>query len=364
MSSSTSSERLTQVLSLLEAVNSEEKGVKMQELSQVAKKAVEEMQEELKRNSTNKQLVELVKSANWAGAAEVLQNNFAATTKSAVVKEVLTLAYSEEWRTLKCVFNWVQNLEAELQSVACEELYKLIKANHHTDKPLVLLLLKNINECLIDVRDNVRADLEADCRRLIDCCVEDIKKKDYILCNQTSILDTMEFFMPVIVSKFDVNNVDSVQHLIRLSQSTIDDNFKASLCIVTTLLKMFEENLLMDSEQALYLLIHVIKVTECYQSVQLASWEEKLKMFQVPLEKLNKRKPRLFLHYQRYLEDYQDKQKFQELLNQHDWFFASCLVLEFVTWYFNGDSKRTQLLIAAAKNRVALEMCNFRGFNM
>lgn len=104
-------ECLVLILKLLETVNLEEKSEEMQKLAQEAKRTVEQMQEELLRKPL-KRMVELVKSGNLADANELLQNNFpaAGNCRLIAVKKFLMLAYCTEWKTLKCVFDWVKNL--------------------------------------------------------------------------------------------------------------------------------------------------------------------------------------------------------------------------------------------------------------
>lgn len=328
-----------------EAVSSKEKDNKVEQLAQMAKRAVNE---ELKGNPL-KQLVELVKSANWAGATELLQNNFQGTSsRSVAIKEILVLiCVSNNMRFVKNAFDWVmKSLEAEQQPEACEALYQLIKSEHDSETPLVLMLFQFVKECLIGVQDNVRTELEEDSNRLIDVIVEGIKMEAFGLCNDITLVGALEYFIPTIVSKFDVDDLDSVQLLIELSENAFQNkDLKVSLCIISTLLKEFEENsLLLDSEQALHLLVHVISVQIRWKWCHV-DWKENVSMLQALQDKL---KPNFFLQFQRYVEDH-DVQEFEELLYEHDWKFRS-LVPEFVSLYFNGQSERTHRLFEVARN--------------
>lgn len=145
--------------------------------------------------------------------------------------------------------------------------------------------------------------------------------------------------------QFDINKVDSVLLLIQYSAYSAkflqrtDDN--ACLCIIKELLKAFEENFLLDSEQALLLWAHVIFVM---QQIQPES-KELLKLFESPLEKLSKIKIRLLALYQRYYVEAQDKQKLQDLHARNP-DLLKIIVEKFVAyWYYNGELQRTKILL-------------------
>lgn len=96
--------------------------------------------------------------------------------------------------------------------------------------------------------------------------------------------------------KFDVGNLESVLLLINFSEELVRRMYyKFSLCVINTLLKTFEENLLLDSENALHLWAHMLHIK--------FSCDTNHELFKGITEKLKMMKPILLLrHYQSYVE--------------------------------------------------------------
>lgn len=241
---------------------------------------------------------------------------------------------------------WVEYLDADLQPLACDTLYNSIMLRGFTDQPvMVLLLLKHIRNLPVGILDDVRTQLQIFSRSIIDRFVEAIKQNDYeAYSNEFGVFD---FYMPAIVSQFDIQNVDSVLLLIKYNcyQIKFDTYYfhnNISLALVSTIFKALEENLLLESEQAMHLYTHA----KCIHNLGSNDGIKFTELFTNARKKLTILKTSYFVHYQRYVED-QDKQKLNELHNKNP--HLEQITNDFVTWYYNGDSKRTKNLYAVAR---------------
>lgn len=105
---------------------------------------------------------------------------------------------------MKSAIKWVEHLDAELQPVACETLYQLIKPYHITCKTLLLMLMKCVTKSSVGIEEGMHAELEGECRGIIESIVDDIKQKDIPACPDFYKLDVLEFYLPNIVHKINV----------------------------------------------------------------------------------------------------------------------------------------------------------------
>jgi hypothetical protein len=119
--------RIRKVLQLLYVIRRKAPRENTQQLAQEATEIVEEMRTTFEKSPMG-QLVEMVATAEWDTAKEILTNHFpTAQSKSDAVKQVLVLFFSERWYRELNALKWVKHLQGELQPVACEALYELIK---------------------------------------------------------------------------------------------------------------------------------------------------------------------------------------------------------------------------------------------
>jgi hypothetical protein len=264
------------------------------------------------------------------------------TVSAVSVKEVLALVGDEE--NLINGIKWVEHLDAELQPAACEILYNSIRLKGHTDQPLlVLLLLKNVGNLPVGVLDDVRTQLEKHGNLFIDRFAEAIKKKDYAMCvNRDRAYD---FSMPAIVSKFDISNVESILLLIDYNHYHIkfDPSLQNNICLalVSSVFKALEKYQLLDTEQALHVWAHAKYIDITYRKISVENVYFLKPFYQTLINKLNNMKNCLLVHYQQLIED-QDKHKFATLLKRNPG--LRWISYDFVSWYYNGDLKRTRNL--------------------
>jgi hypothetical protein len=196
-----------------------------------------------------------------------------------------------------------------------------------------LRLLKYVQKFEIDgVPEECRTKLESDCRNIIDEIVKEIKEKKY------TYYHGLKYFIPTILSNFDISKVESFVLLFYYCQDLVYSNYKqkVSFCIIDILLK--QALLQDDSDLALHLYAFVIKPTR-YGSAAA----DRL-IFKDALAELEKVKDRLLLQYQENVEHH----KLNEMLAINP--FLASIVAEFVPWYYNGDLERTNFLFAAARD--------------
>jgi len=117
---------------------------------------------------------------------------------------------------------------------------------------------------------------------------------------------------------------------------------------VDELLKALEENFLLNSMQAMLLWMHIKVIKDDVLQRRLsASYIPVLQQCNNALQKLLQRiKLRRFPHYQQLVER-RDKQELKNLHYKKP--FWNSIVGEFVTWYYNGDPRRTRNLFEAAR---------------
>lgn len=278
-------ERIKKVLELLDVIRSNAPKEKTQSLALEAKEIVEEMRTRFE-NCPLQQLVKMVATAEWDTAKEVLNNHFpTAQSKSDAIKQVLMALVYNEYRKLKAL-KWVKHLQGELQLVACEALYELIKKEPTVNQALLLRLLKYVQKYEIAVQEEMRTKLESNCCNIIDQVVKEIKT------NKCSYVHGLKYFIPTILSNFDISKVESFVLLFYYCQKLIhfDYNLKVSCCIIDTLLKQALQD---DSDLALHLYAYVIKQFARYG-------RQSDPVFQDALAELTKVKDKMVLQYQEY----------------------------------------------------------------
>jgi hypothetical protein len=247
----------------------------------------------------------------------------------------------------------VDKLDASLHPGAYRTLYEKIKFKGHTDQPQVLMLWRRIKLLPASVvLDNVRAQLEKDFQRFLGQIIEGIEKTDY---SQSSKIYEMvgskegELIMnkvvTAIVGKFEACTLEQTLLLIRFSMRLL---FIGNSCFfVDVLLKMFKARKLLESEHSLHLYAHtkyLIAVEPFWKNEQFSVQ----KLCIAALNKLAKFKTKFFEHYQRYVEH--KNQKKIRRLHEQNW-QLSCIVSEFVTWYYKKeDLSRVQKLLLAARS--------------
>lgn len=339
--SSRSLEQIDSVLKLLSDISADDPGDKpLQQLGQEACQIVTLMRRRLE-NSPLTLLATLVRAnqefepAKLIRSIEALKNNFPETEWAETVQRVLPLVCTDDKHTTIGIM-WARQLDAELRQVGFEALYDLTKSKGITNQ---LLVLKYVRKLSIGVQDEIRSELESNCRSIIDHLVKKIKQQDFTF-------KVIAFFVPTIVRNFDTTHVCSVQLLIEWSRNCLGDSDKVSFCIVNELLKSFEENYLLDSEQAKNLWLHIKDVKDNILSRYLTLLAPALDMCNKALDKLlTKMDIKVFPYYKDIIEE-QDKKKLVDLHNQSP--FWGSIAAEFVTWYYNGDSTRTHNLFVVA----------------
>lgn len=282
----------------------------------------------------------------------------ACSTSSAAVEEILTLVGDDVYNMTVSI-RWVKHLEVHLQPVACKYLYEKIKLKNYTDQPMLLLLLKYMSEVPVGVLDDVRAELESDCDKIIDVLVGEIKKKDYrgAHCFEINRFELFNFFVPAIVRKLDLSS--NVEDLLLLLKYFYDYSYDTEFSdtpftLINTLYKTLEENALLDSEQAMHVWAFTKTSTSWWWSTlkkdsacKCGQLDDEVKKYTNALENLTKMKTKLFAYYQGHVEK-QDKQKIKKMHDQNVYLYS--IVPEFVTFYYKGDLKRAKKLIAASKS--------------
>lgn len=342
-SSSSPVKRLDQVLQILDRTAGSNKTDKIQQLAQEASRNVEELKQELKRTSLIRDLALLVGATEWGKVTQQLQNNVpAGADRENVVKKVVALIYDDDFfiKSREIIIWWLFQLAPELQPVAFQAIYQHLKSTDNSKMHLILLLMESITKYSILVQDDVQAQLKNDCDNIVILIVEGIKKKDFTACNELHRLKVLDFFMPQILSAFDMTKLENVLFLIYFSEKIYGVS-DGEVChfIVTTLLKTLEENLLLDSEHALHLWAHVKSFLLHVQRNNYWYSTETLMLLRATLEKLDPMKDVLLLHYQKYVED-NEKLKIIDLLDQNR--HLESIVPQFVSWYLSEESTRNR----------------------
>jgi hypothetical protein len=146
-----------------------------------------------------------------------------------------------------------------------------------------------------------------------------------------------------VVSKFETGTLESTVQLIEFSVKL--PNIESSCFLIDALLiKLLKSQTLLDSIQGLYLWSHVKFIVE-----EEPNWKHLRKEVQKlclnALDALSEFKSK-------YLEQYQ---KFIEQQEKLSWILLPT-VADFITWYCNGDLKRTRSILEAAR---AISCCEF-----
>lgn len=321
------------------------------QLAQEASSGMEKLKQILIRSSLILDMALLVKASDWGTFTKQLQNNCSSVTdQENVVKEVVAFIYEKDSfmnarrETICC---WLDHLAPELQVAACEALYRQLKPPDDSKKHL-LLLLEHITKWPILVQDNVRAQLRNNCGNITRPIVKCIKKKekDLTACSELHKLKVLKFFMPQILSAFDMTKLKNVLLLIYFSEKiciVIGDE-EVCHCIVSTLLKTLEESSMLGSEQALHVWAHVKSYNMHLQRIRPPSFTtESWLLFKATEIELEVKKACLLLHFQKYVESFKDDTlKMIDVMDHNKHLVA--IVPEFISWYLRDDAERKQRL--------------------
>jgi hypothetical protein len=291
----------------------------------------------------------ILKNESEESIKELLKQNFPSGIGIGNVEEMLKLVYSgTDTKNLRTAINVVHIFDCSLQDLAFKALYEDIKFKKHTTEPEMLLLQKKISQLeapesvLIDTKEQV----DDDCRKIISTIVRGFEENDYSISIyvakelESAILDEN---MGKIVQ--ECCNGTLMENTLQLVEYSINLPHISNWCFfINSLLKELEKRQLLASEKALHLL-----ALAKYTKEQL-SWPNVAASSQIlcngAIEKLLLNKEQLLHHYQKYVENADEKKIYDlHLSNQH----MSSIVRDFVSFYYNGEVSRTQYLLSAAK---------------
>lgn len=229
--------------------------------------------------------------------------------------------------TLKSAIEFVHHLQPpEVRGSAFSVLYDEVQRQKLTDDPEMLLLQKRMLESSHSDQ-SVRSRVTEDCERIVDRLVVGVAAGDASLCVGISP-EALNAAIPEVVRK--AFGGGSLQETLQLVQfSTRLPLVSSSCCVVAALLDQLSARQLMRSEQALHLWAHAKYYAD----------DATCRVLQVNSDALLE-------HYRRYVE-HPDRSAIQRL-HRANWHLQS-IVTDFLAFYFNGELKRSQHLLAAAK---------------
>lgn len=161
---------------------------------------------------------------------------------------------------------------------------------------------------------------EDDCHAILDCLVEEIKNREYqYLCQKLNDREVFFHFLPAIVRRFDLRNLENFLTLIEYSQQYFVRQMRAESRLLVILLKTLEELMLLDSLQAMNLWAVAKTSLDNRQQSRIPDEDDddeevendehqrevqvQLHQLKLVVDTLAKRKSRLLLQYQRLVED-------------------------------------------------------------
>jgi hypothetical protein len=246
---------------------------------------------------------------------------------------------------LKESIDFVQHFDHRLQADAFKEIYKIIKLKDQTADPEMLLLQRKIKGLKGpgSAMDEIKKQVDDDCRMIISRIVKGIVEKDYsISIYVEKELDLLDENMATIVQEFSTGSLENTLLLIQYSIKL--PYIENSCFLIDALLKELEKRELLDSMQAMHLWAHAKRTKEEEPNWPFEAASVR-KLCTDALEKLSLNKEKFFQYYQEYVGD-SDKQKIRDLhlSNLH----LKSIVRDFVSFYYNGEVGRTQNLLAAA----------------
>jgi hypothetical protein len=249
---------------------------------------------------------------------------------------------------LKKSIRFVQHFESHLQAAAFQEIYQIVQLKDQTTEPEMLLLQKKIRELEEPGTDwdELKKQVDADCRKIISRIVKGIEQKDYSITNYIAeSIDSALLYdnMATIVRDFSNGTLENTVLLVGFSRNLPQI---PNYCLMTNaILKELEKYKVLELEQGMQLWAHAK-----YQIEEQPNWHtlnaSDKKLCTDAIEKLSLNKEKFFRHFQRHIES-SDKLKIKDFYLSN-WHFDS-IVREFVSFYFNSDVGRTQNLLAAAE---------------
>lgn len=345
--STSSEERLKQLLQIVDAFCTEATGAELQTLANEAKSVVNKMQNKLER-CTVEHVAKLVQATEWDKATMALKHHFPLDGNIGRVEEVL-VCVGDNLDSLTSAIKWVGQLDAQLKPRAYEVLYEKFKFKKFTDhEPQVLMLRKRVGELPEGMLTNVRVELDQDFQRIIGLIVKGLQKNDRTIIDKvkkmghlTEVGPIMNEVVTAVVQKCETGSLKNT--LLLIQYSLILPTIANRCCLMEALFKALEVRKLLKSEQALHLYAHAKFLMEVNPSMK-----ETFKKFCTNvLDQLTKYTLQYFNQYKKYVEQ-EDKDQIKKL-HTKNWCLCS-IGPEFVSWYFKQDDLTTvQKLLSAAK---------------
>jgi hypothetical protein len=229
--------------------------------------------------------------------------------------------------SLKSAVEFVHTLEPpDARGSAFSALYEQVQLQQLSGAPEMLLLQKRMQETPT-CDPAVRTRVAQDCERIVQRLVEGVAAGGdaFSLGADPEALDAA---MPEVVRR--AFGGGSLQETLLLVQFSTRLPLVSSSCsVVAALLEQLRRRQLMRSEHALHLWAHAKYYADHATCRELEENSEEL------LE-----------HYRRYVE-HPDRSVIQRL-HRANWHLQA-IVTDFLAFYFNGELKRSQHLLAAAK---------------
>jgi hypothetical protein len=248
---------------------------------------------------------------------------------------------ADDANNLKLTLQYVENIEFNIRAQAYKKLYNHIKIRQHTTRPAMLLLQRKIQNWPGTVLDEVKNEVDDNCKRIIERIAIGIETRDYSISNNIATIDS---------TLLDDNMLNIVREIITVENALLPIQYSMQLpisnrCFLIGALvdEMFSLQML-ESELAMQVWAHTKYTMEEeseWSSVALSS----KKVCEDALKKLSTQKEKFFPKYQKYVED-PDKTKIKRLHTSNPHVLS--IVRPFVSSYYNGDATRAQNLLTSA----------------